>query len=334
MPLLLWRRTRLPALALATLFHLLNSQLFNIGIFPWFAIAATLLFMPPGRFRVPVLFSRSASVESRAGYPYRRWIVLAIAGYFAVQVLLPLRQWFYPSNPAWSEEGHTLAWRMRLRDKIGTIQLFASDPQSGIFWEIDGLDYLSSRQYDQMSDNPHMIRDFAAYLGRFYPDVTIHAWSMQSLNGRAFQLMVDPTADLAREPKNLLPADWILPLVQAVYPNDARPALLVSRRFEQAMLLINITEVPFALSDLWLGSRDFVLSGTDFGVEALMPGECLLAYGPDAPLTDVFGACTEVGAVTLTEWSPMAGALSLSIGEDVHVCEGPACVVAYDDDGA
>jgi vitamin K-dependent gamma-carboxylase len=38
-PLLFWRKTRLLAFALAAAFHLTNNWLFNIGIFPWLAIA-------------------------------------------------------------------------------------------------------------------------------------------------------------------------------------------------------------------------------------------------------------------------------------------------------
>jgi vitamin K-dependent gamma-carboxylase len=46
-PFLLWKRTRPFALLAALAFHLTNNELFPIGIFPWLAIAATLLFLPP-----------------------------------------------------------------------------------------------------------------------------------------------------------------------------------------------------------------------------------------------------------------------------------------------
>lgn len=45
--LMLRRATRLPAFAVALGFHLVNSGLFGIGIFPWFMIAATVVFFPP-----------------------------------------------------------------------------------------------------------------------------------------------------------------------------------------------------------------------------------------------------------------------------------------------
>src|SRR5918997_832685 len=57
-PFLLWRRTRLVAFAFAVAFHFTNSHLFNIGIFPWLAIAATTLFFSPSWPRRFVAFLR------------------------------------------------------------------------------------------------------------------------------------------------------------------------------------------------------------------------------------------------------------------------------------
>src|SRR5690606_37688996 len=46
-PVLLWRLTRPFAFAAAVAFHLTNSQLFHIDIFPWLAIGATTIFFAP-----------------------------------------------------------------------------------------------------------------------------------------------------------------------------------------------------------------------------------------------------------------------------------------------
>jgi len=46
-PLLLWRRTRLFVLCCYALFHFCNMFVFNIGIFPWMTLAATLLLFDP-----------------------------------------------------------------------------------------------------------------------------------------------------------------------------------------------------------------------------------------------------------------------------------------------
>ena len=65
-PLLLWRPTRLAAFIVVISFHLINATLFQIGIFPWFMIAATVLFFPPDlpRTLVPARRMRNQPVLS------------------------------------------------------------------------------------------------------------------------------------------------------------------------------------------------------------------------------------------------------------------------------
>ena len=46
-PLLLFRRTRGPTIVVYFAFHLANHFMFNIGIFPWLTMAATLIFLDP-----------------------------------------------------------------------------------------------------------------------------------------------------------------------------------------------------------------------------------------------------------------------------------------------
>jgi vitamin K-dependent gamma-carboxylase len=329
-PLLLWRRTRLAALGLVMLFHALNDQLFNIGIFPYLAAASTLLFLPPGWFR-PSFLRRDASARPaavpRAARP--ALIVTGLAAWFAVQMLLPLRHLLYPGDPSWTEEGHTLAWHMRLRAKGGDIALYASDPASGTSWRLPAESWLSARQFDQMKDNPHMILRFAHGLrerlaDEGFPDAQIRAWAMISLNSRAPQLLIDPTADLARMPDHLLAADWILPLAQQPVPHGPVPALLVSRRFEGALVLVNIAESHWPLADMVLSGDGVNLHGADFGIAALAPGECVLAYAQPGALRDVYVPCNETGSRV-----PVAGALlDGEIRVNGHGCAGAVCVVA------
>ncbi len=61
-PLLLCRPTRRLGLVLAVAFHLMNHMLFRIGIFPWFMLAALIVFLPPGSLR-PARWRRAAPLE-------------------------------------------------------------------------------------------------------------------------------------------------------------------------------------------------------------------------------------------------------------------------------
>lgn len=63
-PLLLWRRTRGPVMVLYFAFHLLNHFLFNIGIFPWVAMAGTLLFLEPDWPRRAVRFTKGFALRA------------------------------------------------------------------------------------------------------------------------------------------------------------------------------------------------------------------------------------------------------------------------------
>ncbi len=137
-PLLLIPRTRLYVMAVYFAFHLFNHFLFQIGIFPWFTMAGTLMFLDPdwprqlarwcrkqARWAVPRRAGRpvsgpSAQDKAGAGQPPEAgtWILLGfIALWLAFQVLFPLRHLLYPGNSGWTDEGQRFAWQMKLRDK-------------------------------------------------------------------------------------------------------------------------------------------------------------------------------------------------------------------------
>jgi len=220
-PLLLWRRTRLPAFAAAILFHLLNARLFQIGVFPWLMLGASLIFFPPETFRpwrrrgavAPV-----ATAELPRALPAgRRAILASLALYAAVQVLLPLRHWLYPGQVGWTEEGHNFSWHMKLRDKDARVVFYVRHEGAAAPRLVKPDGYLSTRQARKMSTRPDMILQFAWYLadreraaGR--RNITVHAVVRASLNGRPLQFLVDPQVDLASQPRSLAPAHWIVPL--------------------------------------------------------------------------------------------------------------------------
>jgi vitamin K-dependent gamma-carboxylase len=128
-PALLWPRTRIPAFLAALFFHFSNDQMFQIGVFPWFMVAGTLLFMPPDWVQLkpandekrPASPKRSPQEFSPSpeAFPPRQKIVLALLGlWVAFQTLVPFRHWLYPDNVSWTEEGHRFSWHMKLRSKV------------------------------------------------------------------------------------------------------------------------------------------------------------------------------------------------------------------------
>ncbi len=230
-PALLWRRTRAAAVAAALLFHVTNAWLFPIGVFPPLMIVATSLFLTPSWPRLAGLWwppGVSAALAERSSSLPRDWngltfgqrsVVVFLGLFFAVQLLLPLRHFAFPGPVSWTEEGFRFAWHMRLRDKWAEARFHVTDPASGRRWEVDPDEELLFFQETEMGSKPDMILQYAHHLARRwqedgYDRVEIRAEVVASLNGRPPAPLVDPTVDLAAQPRSLGAASWIMPLTE------------------------------------------------------------------------------------------------------------------------
>jgi hypothetical protein len=218
--LLLFPRTFWLGAAAAVSFNLLNGQIFSIGIFPWLMIAALVLFPQAGwphavmRQRLP----QPVTVQAAGRHLAPAVIVLLVLLHLYAfgQLTIPLRHWLYPSDVAWSEEGHRFAWRMKLRDKDADLVMFATDPESGVRERIDPRNWLTARQEGKMASRPDMIQQFAHFVadefertGAARPHIYVLATA--SLNGGPERYLIDPNVDLANTKGSLWPASWILP---------------------------------------------------------------------------------------------------------------------------
>lgn len=228
-PLLLWRRTRVPAFLVAILFHLMNSSLFEIGIFPWLMIGATLIFFPPDWPRRLFRLQGNSINEASANLtisPTTKVATASLLGLFvAWQLLFPLRCLLYPGPAIWTEEGHHFAWHMMLREKDVGIRFYVRDPQTGTGGVIDVGSFLTSRQLSRMAKDSDMILTFVHFLRDHFRKhgrgaLQIRVLALVSLNGRKPQLMMDPNVDYARVERRWGPQPWILPLAEPLRTND------------------------------------------------------------------------------------------------------------------
>lgn len=161
-PALLWRRTRWAAFVAALLFNLSNSIMFEIGIFPWFMVCATMLFFPPDWVQVEVPKSAdepakgakgTARTESAApvvrpmmpapSIGTQKVIMALLASWVTLQVLLPFRHFLYPGDVSWTEEGHYFAWHMKLRRKYGSTTFRAVTPDGQEYSELKLVEFAS-----------------------------------------------------------------------------------------------------------------------------------------------------------------------------------------------
>lgn len=222
-PVLLFKRTRLIGFIAICLFHLMNVELFEIGIFPWFMIAATSLYFSPDwprKLIQKIGFKGDETQETNDFTPnqkYQKVILYGLGIFFAIQVFLPMRHLLIKGNVHWTEEGHKYAWHMKLRSKDGRTEFMVKNKATDELIEVNIGGYLQGWQERKMDGNPQMIWKFAKFLkeeyGRMGVDVEVYAQALASLNGRAYQYIIDPNVDLAAQEKPFFGnAKWILPL--------------------------------------------------------------------------------------------------------------------------
>jgi hypothetical protein len=221
-PLLLWRRARPFAFGASLLFHLFNSAVFGIGIFPYLMMGMSVFFFPPETIRRLFLPRKppvdgTVQTEPEPTPRYRQGVVAALAIYLVVQLLLPVRYLRYPGNVHWTEEGHRMAWQMMLRTKSGSIHFRVIDPATGGEQLISPYDYLTPEQAHAVATHPDLIWQFVQVLKAEYAlpgrPPRIYAVSSVSLNGRPAQPLVNGNVDLAGvEWHPFRHAEWLVPL--------------------------------------------------------------------------------------------------------------------------
>jgi hypothetical protein len=222
--LLLSRRTLPIAFVAILFFNMMNHWLFDIGVFTFLMICATVLFDEPDVPRRLVGQPAPPMVlEERDARPRHRAMVVGfLAIYLAVQALLPFRHFLYPGNVSWTEEGHRFSWHMKLRSKRGKLRVLVTDPGSGRTWKADLAEDLTPRQMTKMSARPDMIVQYVHYLRdklerHGVRDPIIKVDARMSLNRRPYQHAIDPDVDLAKEPKLVFAhAPWLVQLDESL----------------------------------------------------------------------------------------------------------------------
>ena len=102
-PLLLWKKTRKYAFFTAIFFHLFNSVVFGIGIFPYLALAFSLFFFDAATVNRLFLKSKPLYTGNEVRIPrYGSLGVLVFVTYLLIHIALPLRHYFFEDNVLWT----------------------------------------------------------------------------------------------------------------------------------------------------------------------------------------------------------------------------------------
>ena len=231
---LLWRRTRVPAFCTAVVFHLINARLFPLEVFPWLSIVATTLFLSPEwPRRVVALFRKSVPIGpvEKIG-PSASWkqnLTLSAVGiYVAIQILVPIRHFFYHGGVEWWYAEHRFSWRMMLQNAASQFYFYVTDPNSGRTGRVDPVHRLPPWQARQLGSRPDMMVQFAKYLAEnfqhFGPQQPrVEARVYVSIDGRKPQLLIDPNVDLASEPIPLGRPRWLREIHEPLPAERADP---------------------------------------------------------------------------------------------------------------
>ena len=219
-PLLLYKPTRKWAFFISLFFHLFNSFVFQVGIFPYLSIAFAVFFFDPKTIRNIFLKNKPLYEGNELSIPnYKTPFMVVFIVYFVVQIGLPLRHWFFQDDVLWTEEGHRLSWRMMLRSKSGATTYQVVDAKSNVNIPIRLDDYLTKNQQRTASTKPDVIWQFAQHLKKDFAqkgmDVKVYVSSHVRVNNNKLQLLIDPTVDLGSvEWHPLKHSEWLMPFMK------------------------------------------------------------------------------------------------------------------------
>jgi len=216
-PALLWKPTRSIAFCAAIFFHLFNSIVFQIGIFPYLALAFCVFFFEPQTLKRLFRLKHIEYEGNQIATPQKKQLLyFGFVLYFLVQLSLPLRHHMIPDDVLWTEEGHRMSWRMMLRSRAGSIRFTVIDKANNKRIPIDLDDYLTLKQKRKVAAYPDFTWQFAQYLKKKYAkngqEIEVYARCRVSINGKPYKSFIDPKVDLANTSWNPYKHHtWILP---------------------------------------------------------------------------------------------------------------------------
>lgn len=216
-PLLLFKKTRKYAFFASIFFHLFNSIVFQVGVFPYLSLAFSLFFFDPEVVRRLFLKKKPAYTKNEIIVPNYRPILLSVGGvYFIIQLLLPIRHHFIQDDVLWTEEGHRMSWRMMLRSKSGMTSYRVIDKKTGETISINLNDYLTTKQTRLASSKPDAIWQFSQHLKKDFKakgrDVSVFVNSKVSVNRKPYKTLIDPNIDMGSVKWHWFKHnEWILP---------------------------------------------------------------------------------------------------------------------------
>jgi hypothetical protein len=220
-PLIVWKKTRAPTLAVVIFFHLFNSLVFEVFPLPILAVIATLLLLEPDWPRRLLARARKlayASATARPARPLPGWLPKILAAYVAFHLLVPFRHLAYPGPVNWNEDGDEFSWRLRVRAKSKRLRIRVIDVETGRERRIKLKAVLHWQKQEAVRMYPDRLLQYAYHLadvaGKSGREVEVRVRYRAGLNGRERRDLIPPDTDLAKQERTFLNTAWLLPFVE------------------------------------------------------------------------------------------------------------------------
>ncbi|ARN70177.1 hypothetical protein BST91_00125 [Nonlabens tegetincola] len=216
-PLLLWKRTRWIAIIASVFFHLFNSIVFKIGVFPYLALSFLLFFLTTETVHKRFLSKKTFYAAREVIVPKHAGIIKVFTiSFLLIMLVLPLRHWVIEDDVLWTEEGHRLSWRMMLRSRSGRAVYYVENKETGKRERVNIKERLSRKQFNSANTKPDFMWQLAQRLKKEYADkgedVAVYISSSVSINGRPRSKFTNDTIDIASQPwSQFKHATWLMP---------------------------------------------------------------------------------------------------------------------------
>ncbi|GHC47193.1 type I deoxyribonuclease HsdR [Ulvibacter litoralis] len=210
-PFLLWnKKTRPYAFIAVVAFHASTYALFSIGMFPWIMIAGSLIFISSEEWQALLKrfgISLTPSEASAETQPLSKFSLGFFGLFFAIQIAIPLQQYFYAENVLWTERNYRFSWNVMLMEKTGYAVFTVIDSSSGKKWVEYPKNHLTDIQEKQMSFQPDMIWQYARFLEKKYKNnghdtIEVYATVYVTLNGRPSRIYLSEEINLLSISRN------------------------------------------------------------------------------------------------------------------------------------
>lgn len=267
---LFFDKSRSLGLMFCLIFNLMNSQLFQIGMFPYMMIASISIFYPydwpksfldkmPARVKKITLYRELPKHNNHCIYVVNeknaekcvknsnirirhKMVTGGICLFFLIQGFLPYSHWLTKGYNTWTQGLYGYSWDMMIHNwKFVHTKITVINRQTNEYMYIDPEVWTDSWRWPRHAD---MVKQFANCIqhriNHLYniSDIEMYIDVWMSLNGRFTQRIYDPTVDILRADWSpFREVSWVLPLLTEL--SDWRSKLIETenRLFNQSEYL-------------------------------------------------------------------------------------------------